>query len=166
MLYLNSFSFFFRKQQRCPDAQIQRYANSELVRQWLVLLALSSGKLNVDDEFKQRLAQAFSRVREGVRSGQVALDYRPADNQTLDMPKVSHPYYMQAVLYWSTRLDCNPAVFAEMHSLLGTSPSFEDATSTARQIQRGDRIPQSSSTRRSGRDTAQAFMATSVGMAH
>jgi hypothetical protein len=143
----------------------QKYVNSDAVRQWLVLMALS-GKNNspMTEDLSMGEALAFNNVCAGVQSGQIELDYAPANGQTLDIPRMDHPLYMQALLYWSTQLRCTVQVLAETHATLGSLPSLEQACTAVRQIEREAVITRSwrnsSKRRRSGGETIPMFQKT------
>ena len=122
------------------DDKSCRYANSELVRDWLVMAALASSGVPMSAGLHNDFALAFNRLVCGLQQGLVQLDYAPIDRTTLDIPPADHPHYMQALLYWSSRLECTPSVLVEAHARLGKSPTARNARLATRRIEKEDRL--------------------------
>ncbi|MDO9404744.1 MAG: hypothetical protein Q7T87_12000 [Polaromonas sp.] len=119
----------------------RKYANNEMVREWLVLRALAgSGVQMSGGDLQGDLGAAFTKVREGLASGAFEIDYLPMDENTVDIPAFNHPHHTQAMLYWSTRLGCTLSVLAEAHSRLGKSPTVDKACLAAKRIEKEERL--------------------------
>lgn len=112
------------------------YARSEAVRELLVLLALSSSKVDMPKELGQAVAIAFGNVCHDLRHGLLALDYHPLDMGVMDIPSIDHPHYMQALLYWSNRADCTLDTLVDAHARLGSAPGVDSLLAAVKRISR------------------------------
>lgn len=123
-----------------PESESRKYANSDLVRDWLVMSALAGSGVPMNTDLDNAFGLAFNRLVEGLQTGLVQLDYAPIDRETLDIPPADHPHYMQALLYWSSRLECTTSVLVEAHARLGRSPTAENAGIATRRIEKEERL--------------------------
>lgn len=119
----------------------EHFRNSASVREALVLLALASSNVAMPADLQRALPLALEKVSQGVRSGMICLDYIPADARVVDIPVVSHPHYMQALMFWASRLDCTLERLVEAHARLGASPSIVNVSMVLAQIEREDAAP-------------------------
>lgn len=119
-----------------PDsAPPENYSKSQAVRAWLVYTALASNNLPMRPDLRASQKYAFRRVFEGLRRGLITLDFAPADEAVVEIPPINHPHYMQAMLYWCVRLDCNLSVLSEAYAQLGRAAPFEQMRVAAKRVQ-------------------------------
>lgn len=124
-----------------PGPQPEHFRRSEVVRDALVLLALAGSNVALPNDLKQALPLALEKVSLGVKSGMICLDYVPSAARVVDIPVVSHPLYMQALIFWAARLDCTLERLVEAHARLGASPSVVNVSMVLAQIEREDAVP-------------------------
>lgn len=110
------------------------YKLSRDVHELLVLLTLSGGSGDSTDEVQTAMDAALHNVIGQIASGLIELDYHPEDKQTVNIPAIDHPHYMQALLYWSTLLDCRPAQLADAYARLGRQASAESVAALVKVI--------------------------------
>ena len=103
--------------------------------------SLASSNVAMPADLQRALPLALEKVSQGVRSGMICLDYIPADARVVDIPVVSHPHYMQALMFWASRLDCTLERLVEAHARLGASPSIVNVSMVLAQIEREDAAP-------------------------
>ena len=109
-----------------PAGSARHYTNSDSVRQWLVLRALSGDAEGQKAASQQALDMAFDRMAYGFKHELIELDYSPADGVTLDIPNIDDPTYLQAMVFWSVRMNCTLSTLSEAHALLGSHPSVKN----------------------------------------
>lgn len=123
---------------RRPDHGVARiavpYTQSRDVHELLVLLTLSGGSGDSNDEVQTAMDTALRNVIGQIADGLIELDYQPEDKQTVNIPAIDHPHYMQALLYWSTLLDCRPAQLADAYARLGSQASTESVAALVKVI--------------------------------
>lgn len=116
----------------------QAYGASEAVREWLVLLALSGSALERPAELERATAVALGNVCDDISHDLLLMDYQPFDPQTLDIPPIDHPQYMQALLYWRCELGWTLPRLAEAHAQLGSHPRVWAVRAAMRRMGRED----------------------------
>ncbi len=122
-------------------AQPQTYSASEAVREFLVLKALSSNSVALPQNLQDAHDAAFDKVCEGIRMGSIVLDYEPEASGCVDMPPVSDPAYMQALMYWCAQMRCPLARLVEAHARIGQFASRALLQETLDLIEKEDMVP-------------------------
>lgn len=100
-------------------AQPDTYSSSVAVREFLVLKALASSSGVLPENLQMAHDVAFAKVCEGIRKGSIVLDYEPQASGCVDMPPVSDPHYMQALMYWCSQMRCPMSNLVEAHARIG-----------------------------------------------
>lgn len=117
------------------------YTRSEAVRDLLALDQLEKSNASIGTDERMAMRDAFSKVMDGLRSGQLTLDYQPPeDGRTVDVPAASHEHYMQALLYWCSRLKCTIPRLVDAYSRLGARPTVEAMWAMVRRIEQEDAV--------------------------
>lgn len=116
------------------------YRHSEDVRHFLVLLALRTGTRDLSQELRAALPVALGRVIAGLQSGHILIDYSPQYADRVDIPTMNHAHYMQALLYWTARLDCSMERLAEAHARLGKAPKVAHVQHMIEQIENEENL--------------------------
>jgi hypothetical protein len=116
------------------------YTRSEAVRQLLTLVALTNDNAKAHPDMHVAMRGAFDNVMEGLRTGHLVLDYLPGAGAKVEIPPVSDPHYMQALLYWCSRLQCTLPRLVEAYARLGSQPSVEAMWATLRRIEQEDAV--------------------------
>ncbi len=97
----------------------ESFVTSQLVRDFLVFKALMSTTVDLPPALAADHDAAFAKVCEGIRTGAIVLDYAPEASGCVDMPPVSDPTYIQALLYWCAQMRCPMPRMAEAHARVG-----------------------------------------------
>lgn len=118
-----------------PAGSARHFSNSDAVRQWLVLRALAEDSEGRKAGTPAALCEAYDRMAYGFRHDLIAIDYTPADDITLDIPNIDDPTYLQALVYWSVRMNCTLATLSEAHALLGANPSVDNASKAVARLE-------------------------------
>lgn len=117
------------------------YSRSEAVRDLLAMAELAKNDAAMGTEERMAMRDAFGKVMDGLRSGRLTLDYQPAaDGTTIDIPAVSHEHYMQALLYWCSRLKCTIPRLVDAYARLGARPTVEAMWAMVRRIEQEDAV--------------------------
>lgn len=122
-------------------AQPDTYSSSEAVREFLVLKALASSPGVLPENLQMAHDVAFAKVCDGIRKGSIVLDYEPQASGCVDMPPVSDPNYMQALMYWCAQMRCPLARLVEAHARIGQFASRALLQETLDLIEKEDLEP-------------------------
>ena len=129
---------------RPGPVQPDTYSSSQVVREFLVLKALSSSTGRLPGDLQQAHDSAFANVCEGIRAGSIVLDYEPEESGCVDMPPVHHPLYMQSLMYWCVEMRCTLPRLVEAHARIGQFASRSMLQEALAAVEKEDRMPSTS----------------------
>jgi hypothetical protein len=116
-------------------------ADAQAHRLCKMMEALQRGAY-VPPSVREEVDRLTEEVKHDIRSGRLLLDYAPAHPDAVSLPGVDDMHYMQAVLYWSGRLDGPLPRVIEACARAGDGASLAIVAQTMARIELENRMSQ------------------------